>query len=529
MDLSEQLAAVMPASLWGTVAQTVGTTVAAASFPAPIGAVAEIERQAAAPLLAEVIGFRDDMTLLYPFSSLEGVRHGNRVRLSRTSRWLRVGPELLGRVIDAHGRAVDGKPEPALRERTSFQRTPPHPCTRPRITEPLTTGVRAIDGLLTCGKGQRMGIFAGSGVGKSVLLGMMARYTSAQVIVIALIGERGREVNEFIERDLGPEGLAKSVVVVATSNEPASIRTQAALTATAVAEYFRDQGLDVLLLVDSLTRYALAQREIGLAAGEPPTTRGFPPSVFALLPKLVERAGRSPQGSITAFYSVLVEADDPNEPICDTVRGLIDGHTWLSRSLGSRGHYPAIDVLESLSRLMPEVTTEEHRKAANAVREMLAVYRENEDLITVGAYRRGANRLIDVAIDLREEIHRFLRQSVNERSTLDDAQAGLKRLYQQMQIQLNSEPATASQPQPAVAKSAPPSAAAKTAAQPAAAKTPPQTAAAKTSPPTAPARTVPQTGLSKVLPQGAVPKTGPQAALAAAGKKLASKGTPRRT
>jgi len=440
MDLSEQLAAVMPTALCGTVAQTVGATVATAGFPAPIGAVAEIERQGQAPLEAEVIGFRDELTLLYPFSSLEGVRHGNRVRLRRTSRWLRTGPALLGRVIDAHGRAVDGKPQPVLNERAAFHRTPPHPCTRPRICEPLTTGVRAIDGLLTCGKGQRMGIFAGSGVGKSVLLGMMARYTSAEVIVIALIGERGREVNEFIERDLGPEGLAKSVVVVATSNEPASVRTQAALTATAVAEYFRDQGRDVLLLVDSLTRYALAQREIGLAAGEPPTTRGFPPSVFALLPKLVERAGRSPQGSITAFYSVLVEADDPNEPICDCVRGLIDGHTWLSRSLGSRGHYPAIDVLESLSRLMPEVTSEEHRKAAVAVRELLSVYRDNEDLISVGAYRRGANRLIDVAIELREEIQRFLRQGVSERATLDDAQAGLKRLYQQSQQRLNAEP-----------------------------------------------------------------------------------------
>ena len=266
------------------------------------------------------------------------MRRGNRVRLVRTTRWLRVGPELLGRVIDAEGHAIDGRPQPALGDRTSLHRTPPDPCSRPRIDEPLATGVRAIDGLLTCGKGQRMGIFSGSGVGKSVLLGMMARYTAADVIVIALIGERGREVNQFIERDLGPAGLAKSVVVVATSNQPALVRTQAASTATAIAEYFRDQGKDVLLLMDSLTRFALAQREIGLAAGEPPTTRGFTPSVFALLPKLVERAGRSPRGSITAFYSVLVEADDPNEPISDAVRGLLDGHTWLSRKLSSRGH-----------------------------------------------------------------------------------------------------------------------------------------------------------------------------------------------
>jgi len=441
MDLAEQLAAVVPTGLTGTVAQTTGTALAAAGFPAPIGAVAEIQPHARPPLAAEVIGFRDHLTVLYPLGSVEGIRHGDRVRLARTYRWLRAGNELLGRVIDAQGKAVDGKPQPALRDRISFVRNPPHPCTRPRIDQPLTTGVRSIDGLLTCGKGQRMGIFAGSGVGKSVLLGMMARYTSADVIVIALLGERGREVNEFIQRDLGPEGLAKAGVVVATSNEPAAVRTQAALTATAVAEYFRDEGKDVLLLVDSLTRYALAQREIGLAAGEPPTTRGFPPSVFGLLPKLVERAGRSPQGSITAFYSVLVEADDPNEPISDCVRGLLDGHTWLGRSLATRGHWPAVDVLESLSRLMPEVTSEEHRRAAAGLRELLAAYRDHEDLISVGAYRRGANRLVDASIDLRDEMNRYLRQPVEQPSTLEEARSGLLRLYQQYQQRMSGEPA----------------------------------------------------------------------------------------
>jgi flagellum-specific ATP synthase len=287
-----------------------------------------------------------------------------------------------------------------------------------------------MDGLLTCGKGQRMGIFAGSGVGKSVLLGMMARYTNADVNVIALIGERGREVNEFIERDLGPEGLARSVVVVATSNEPAILRTQAAQTATAIAEYFRDQGKDVMLMMDSLTRFALAQREIGLAAGEPPTTRGFPPSVFAILPKLVERAGRSSKGSITAFYTVLVEADDPNEPIADTVRGLIDGHTWLSRRMAARTHYPAIDVLESLSRLMTEVVSPEHRRAAQAARELLAVYRDHEDLISIGAYRRGSNKMVDISIDMRDELVKFLRQQVDQRSSVDDARTGLMNLFQ---------------------------------------------------------------------------------------------------
>ena len=328
----------MPTALCGTVVQTSGMTISAAGFPAPVGAMAEIQRDLGPAVAAEVIGFRDEHTLLYPLAEVQGVRRGNRVRLTRTSRWLRVGDALLGRVIDASGGPVDRKPQPALPDRATFDRRPPPPCERPRIDEPLATGVRAIDGMLTCGKGQRVGIFSGSGVGKSVLMGMMARYTAADVIVIALIGERGREVNEFIERDLGPEGLAKSVVVVATSNEPALLRVQAASTATAIAEHFRDQGKNVLLLMDSLTRFALAQREVGLAAGEPPTTRGYPPSVFALLPRLVERAGRSPQGSITAFYTVLVEADDPNEPISDAVRGLLDGHTWLSRGLASRGH-----------------------------------------------------------------------------------------------------------------------------------------------------------------------------------------------
>ena len=443
MDITGQLDAIMPTALWGSVAQTVGTTVAAAGFPAPVGALAEIERQAGPPLAAEVIGFRGELTLLYPLADPSGLRHGNRVRLARTARWLRVGKELLGRVIDAQGIAVDGKPQPALADRTGFQRMPPHPCQRPRIDAPLATGVRAIDGLLTCGKGQRMGIFAGSGVGKSVLLGMMARYTAADVIVIALVGERGREVNEFIERDLGPEGLAKSVVVVATSNEPAVVRVHAAATATAIAEYFRDQGKDVLLLMDSLTRFALAQREIGLAAGEPPATRGYPPSVFGLLPKLVERAGRSPQGSITAFYSVLVEADDPNEPISDAVRGLLDGHVWLARKLATRGHYPAVDTLESLSRLMPEVTDPDHYQAAQSLRELLAAYRDHEDLISIGAYRRGSTPLVDVAIDLQEPIRSYLRQSVGDRCGMEEARRGLLQLRQQAAQRLHAARAQA--------------------------------------------------------------------------------------
>lgn len=430
LTLAEQLPSILPAAIEGSVVRTVGMTASVAGFPAPVGALVEIERQGGPPLEAEVIGFNHDVTLVYPFSDLQGVRHGNRVRLVRTKSWLRVGPELLGRVVDAQGRCIDGLPQPALADRTMLDRKPPAPMDRPRIDKPLSTGIRAIDGLLTCGKGQRMGIFAGSGVGKSVTLGMMARYTAADVNVIALIGERGREVNEFIQRDLGPEGLAKSVVVVATSDEPALVRTRAAFAATAIAEYFRDSGRDVLLIMDSLTRFALAQREIGLAAGEPPTTRGFPPSVFALLPRLVERAGRNRHGSITAFYSVLVEADDANEPIADAVRGLLDGHTWLSRKLASRNHYPAIDVLESLSRLMTEVATPEHREAAGIVRELLAAHRAHEDLISIGAYRRGSNRAVDLAIDMLDGINQFLLQKIEEGSNVDGAREALAQLRQ---------------------------------------------------------------------------------------------------
>jgi flagellum-specific ATP synthase len=426
----DQLATIFPTALEGSVSRITGLTVAVAGFPAPVGALVQIERQQGLPLEAEVIGFRDDVTLAYPLGELQGVRRGNRVKLIRTKPWLRVGPELLGRVIDASGRAIDGRPQPALGHRVSLDRRPPPAIERPRIDTPLSTGIRAIDGLLTCGKGQRMGIFAGSGVGKSVTLGMMARYTSADVNVIALIGERGREVNEFIERDLGPEGLAKSVVVVATSDEPALVRVRSALAATAVAEYFRDQGRDVLLVMDSLTRFALAQREIGLAAGEPPATRGFPPSVFALLPRLVERAGRSREGSITAFYSVLVEADDPQAPIGDTVRGLLDGHTWLSRKLAGRGHYPAIDLLGSISRLMNDIVPREHREAAGLVRELLGAHREHEDLISIGAYRRGANRAVDLALEFWDPMEQFLRQRVEESCTVESARDALMQLRQ---------------------------------------------------------------------------------------------------
>jgi flagellum-specific ATP synthase len=451
--LVDQLDSLMPTAIIGSVVRTEGMMAAVAGFPAPVGAVAEIERQAGPPIQGEVVGFRDALTLVFPYEAMTGVRLGNRVCMRRTSRFLRVGDHLLGRVIDAHGMTTDEFPEPSLPHRTSLDGKPPSALERPTIDTPLTTGVRALDGLLTCGSGQRMGIFSGSGVGKSVLIGMMARNTSADVIVIAMIGERGREVNEFLKRDLGVKGRQRSVVVVATSDQPAILRVQAAKTATAVAEYFRDQGKNVLLLMDSVTRFAMAQREIGVAAGEPPATRGYPPSVFALLPKLVERAGRGPHGSITAFYTVLVEGDDTNEPISDAVRGLLDGHTILSRDIASRGHFPAIDILQSISRLMPVVADEEHIKAARTIREVMAAYHEHRDLISIGAYRSGRNPLVDTAIAMQDPINGFLRQDIDEVSSLESSREALLRLAAlcnstraSASVQMVGEPADVNQP-----------------------------------------------------------------------------------
>jgi flagellum-specific ATP synthase len=417
----------MPVRIVGTVVQTHGLTIAAADFPSPVGSIAEIDRPDGKPLSAEVIGFKDDLTILYPHSDITGVRRGNRIRLVKTLPWLRVGDNLLGRILNAEGKPVDTLPLPVLNDRVLFDNAPPAAASRPRINSILSTGVRAIDGMFTCGRGQRLGIFSGSGVGKSVTLGMIARYTDADIIVIGLIGERGRELNDFIERDLG-EGLKKSVVVVATSDEPALLRVRAPLTAMAIAEYFREQGKNVLVMMDSLTRMAMAQREIGLAAGEPPTTKGFPPSVFAMLPKLVERAGRSAKGTITAFFTVLVEGDDRNDIIGDTVRGLLDGHLWLSRKLSTRGHYPAIDPIESISRLMPDICDPDHLKAARTMRRLLGVYADNEDLISIGAYRSGSNPEIDHAIKMKPLIDKFLQQDVSERAALDESVSGIKKL-----------------------------------------------------------------------------------------------------
>ncbi len=447
--LLEQLGSLMPTGITGSVVRTEGMAAAVAGFPAPVGALAEIERQTGEPVLTEVIGFRDQLTLLYPFGEMSGVRHGNRARLVRTSRSLAVGDALLGRIVDAQGNPIDGLPSPTLGHRAELRRRPPAAVDRPRIDSPISTGVRAIDGMLTCGVGQRLGVFSGSGVGKSVTLGMMARYTSADVNVIGLIGERGREVNEFVARDLGPDGLRRSVVVVATSDEPALTRVQSALTATAIAEYFRDQGRSVLLMMDSLTRFAMAQREIGLAAGEPPTTKGYPPSVFTLLPRLVERTGRSDRGSITAIYSVLVEGDDPNEPISDAVRGLIDGHVVLSRRLASKGHYPAVDVLPSISRLMTEVAAPPHLDAAGEVRELLSAYQEHEDLISIGAYRPGSNSAVDAALALQGDLDAFFRQAMTEPGSVALAQQQLTQLAEKSRAlrQVARAPANAA-PQP---------------------------------------------------------------------------------
>jgi flagellum-specific ATP synthase len=437
----------MTTSLVGSVVETVGMTASIADFPAPVGAQVSIERESGTMAKGEVIGFRDQLTLLYLFSGAAGVRRGDRARLERTTRTLRCGGGLLGRVIDAHGRAIDGRPQPMLLGRVPLDREPPAPCERPRIRQALATGVHVIDAMLACGRGQRLGIFSGSGVGKSVLLGMMSRHTDADVIVIGLIGERGREVNEFLERDLGPEGMARSVVVVATSNEPALARVRAAFTATAIAEYFRDKGRHVLLLMDSVTRFAMAQREIGLAAGEPPTTRGYPPSMFSLLPRLVERAGQTRAGSITAYYSVLVEGDDENEPVADTVRGLLDGHIWLSRKIAARGQFPAVDVLTSISRLMNDVATPEHRDAAQVIRRLLSAHAEHEDLLSIGAYRRGSNRVVDAAVDMRESIEEFFQQQVDQKLSRDEVVTQLLALGGQCHTKMKAGAPAAGAPQ----------------------------------------------------------------------------------
>lgn len=379
-------------------------------------------------IMAEVIGFKDGKTLLMPFETTEGIGSGCIVENMGYPLSVSVGEDMLGLTLDGLGRPIDGS-EYIGTDTYRIDAPSPDPLSREIITEPLPLGVKAVDGLITLGKGQRIGIFAGSGVGKSTLLGMFARNTKADINVIALIGERGREVREFIERDLGEEGMKRSVLVVATSDKPALVRRKAAQTATAIAEYFRDQGNDVLLMMDSLTRFSMAQREIGLASGEPPVTRGYPPSVYAEMPKLLERAGNSDKGSITGLYTVLVDGDDFNEPITDTARSILDGHIMLDRKLGHKNHYPAIDVLQSISRCMSQIATSEHKAAAGKLKNVLATYNEAEDLINIGAYKSGANKNIDYAIEKIDAINEFLCQDVDSKYSFDEELNMLKGLF----------------------------------------------------------------------------------------------------
>jgi flagellum-specific ATP synthase len=406
----------------GRVTQVIGLVIESIGPSASLGEVCSIKsRDDETICLAEVVGFKNNRVLSMALGDINRISPGSEIVASGKSFSVPVGKKLLGRVIDGLGRPIDGKGWIEAEEIRSIYNQPPEPLERKRITEALATGIRAIDALLTCGKGQRIGIFAGSGVGKSTLMGMIARNTSADVNVIALIGERGREVRDFIEKELGEGGLSKSVVVVATSDKPPLIRVKSALVAITVAEYFRDQGLDVMFMIDSLTRVAMAQREVGLAIGEPPTTKGYTPSVFALLPKLVERAGTSSKGSITALYTVLVEGDDLSEPIADSARSILDGHIVLSRKLANMGHYPAIDPLESISRLMPDIVSEKHRKSAEKIIDLLATFREAEDLINIGAYVRGSNPKIDKAIQMIDKIREFLKQDVKEKAEFEDS------------------------------------------------------------------------------------------------------------
>lgn len=402
-----------PIKYWGRVGQIIGLTIESEGPRGNIGELCYLITTAGR-IRAEIVGFRERRTILMPLGEIRSVGPGCRVVASGDVFKIGVGSGLVGRVLDGLGKPMDGKGPVEFTEWIPVTAEARNPLERKRIQEVLPLGIKAIDGLLTCGKGQRLGIFAGSGVGKSVLLGMIARNTKADINVIALIGERGREVREFIEKDLGAEGLQRSVVVAATSDQPALVRLKGALVATTIAEYFRDQGKDVLLMMDSVTRFAMAQREVGLAVGEPPATRGYTPSVFALLPKLLERAGTSKRGTITGLYTVLVDGDDLNEPITDAVRGTLDGHIVLSRELAAQNHYPAIDVLNSVSRVMLDIVTPEHQAKAARFRSILATYREARDLIEIGAYKTGSNPGIDEAINLIEGCRAFLRQDIHE-------------------------------------------------------------------------------------------------------------------
>jgi len=415
---------------YGRVRQAVGILIESEGPPCSIGDICHIypQEHSRKRITGEVVGFRNETVIIMPYTSVTEISPGWLVESTGKSLEIKVGEELIGKVLDSLGRPMDGSRLPVTLKSWSTEKDPVNPLRRRPITEPLELGIRAIDGLLTVGKGQRIGIFAGSGVGKSTLLGMVARNTKADLNVIGLIGERGREVLEFIERDLGEEGLKRSIVVAATSDQPALMRIKGAYTATAIAEYFRDRGLDVMLMMDSVTRIAMAQREVGLAVGEPPATKGYTPSVFSMLPKLLERTGTNAQGTITAFYTVLVDGDDFNEPIADAVRGILDGHIVLDRALANKGQYPAINILKSISRLMNTIVSDEHRAAAERFRDLLSTYTRSEDLINIGAYKRGNSREIDEAISYYPKMVEFLKQRVDEKISMEQSIQTLLRL-----------------------------------------------------------------------------------------------------
>lgn len=418
-----------PISLEGKVVKVVGSVIESRGPSASLGELCYIYPSKDRYIRAEVVGLREERLLLMPIEEVQGISTRNTVKATGHPLDIEVGEELLGRVIDGLGHPLDGKGAIRAKERRSIYHLPPSPLKRKEIKEPLGTGIRAIDGLLTLGKGQRMGIFAGSGVGKSVLLGRIARCSQADLNVIALIGERGREVQEFLKKVLGEKGLRKSVVIAVTSDQPALLRVKGAFGAITIAEYFRDQGLDVLLMMDSITRFAMAQREIGIAIGEPPATRAYPPSVYSLLPRLLERAGSFIKGSITGLYTVLVEADDMNEPISDAVRSILDGHIVLSRNLASKGHYPAIDILNSISRLMVDIVSPEHQKVAHKLRKVLAIYEEAEDLINIGAYVKGSNPEIDYALAFIDKVNFYLQQELGDFTPYEESISRLMEIF----------------------------------------------------------------------------------------------------
>ena len=424
----EKINNIKPYESEGKVTKVIGLTVEVEGLKSFVGELCTIFNQNNNPISCEVVGFKENKIILMPLGELVGIGSGCKVVASGTPCSVNCSDELLGKIIDPLGKPIDDS-KVYKGERYSLSNQPPDPIKRKRITKIMPTGIKAIDGFITCGEGQRIGIFAGSGVGKSTTLGMIARSAEADVNVIALIGERGREVLDFIERDLGPEGMKKSVVVCATSDKPPLVRLKGALTATSIAEYFRDQGKKVILMMDSVTRFAMSQREVGLAIGEPPAQKGYTPSVFAELPKLMERTGLSDVGSITAFYTVLVDGDDFNEPIADAVRGILDGHIVLSRELAHKNHYPAIDISNSISRLMNDICDETHKKIASQGRDIIATYKEAEDLINIGAYEHGSNMKIDMAIEYIDKINNYLKQGINESNSFTDNITSLKNIF----------------------------------------------------------------------------------------------------